>query len=176
MSHEGVTQGDPLAMAFYALATIPLIEKLKQNVLQVWYADDATGAGKICSLRSWWDKIRDLGPAFGYFPNATKSHLLVKPRLLSEARDIFMDTNISIITEGKEYLGGAVGSHQFMKEFVHLRVQKWKSNVNALSEIAKIHPQAALSVLTRGLSSKWTYLMRVTNAGEDIWTPLEEAL
>ena len=30
MSCEGVTQGDPLPMAFYALATIPLIEKLKQ--------------------------------------------------------------------------------------------------------------------------------------------------
>ena len=122
-SCESVTQGDPLAMAFYALATIPLIEELKQNVLQIWYADDAAGAGKICSLRSWWDKIRDLGPAFGYFPNATKSQLLVIPRLISEARDIFKDTRLSIISEGKEYLGGAVGSHQFMKEFVHSRVQ-----------------------------------------------------
>ena len=50
MSCEGVTQGDHLAMAFYALATIPLIEKLKQNVLQIWYADDAAGGGKICSF------------------------------------------------------------------------------------------------------------------------------
>ena len=124
MSCEGVTQGDPLAMAFYALATIPLIEKLKQNVMQIWYADDAAGAGKICPLRSWWDKIKDLGPAFGYFPNAAKSHLLVKPHLMSEARDIFQDTSLSIISEGKEYLGGAVGSHQFMEEFVHSRVQK----------------------------------------------------
>ena len=47
MSREGVTQGDPLAMAFYAIATIPLIEKLQQDTLQIWYADDATGAGKL---------------------------------------------------------------------------------------------------------------------------------
>ena len=46
-----------------------------------------------------------------------------------------------------------------MNEFIHSRVQKWKSNVEALSEIAKIHPQTALSVLTHGLSSKWTYVM-----------------
>ncbi len=43
-SQEGTTQGDPLAMPMYALATIPLITKLKQQVPevnQVWYADDS---------------------------------------------------------------------------------------------------------------------------------------
>ena len=33
MSREGVTQGDPLAMAFYTIATIPLIDKLKQDII-----------------------------------------------------------------------------------------------------------------------------------------------
>ena len=75
MSREGVTQGDSLAMAFYAIATIPLIEKLRQDMLQVWYADDAADAGKLSRMRAWWDKINELGPAFGYFPNATNSHL-----------------------------------------------------------------------------------------------------
>ena len=42
-SQEGTTQGDPLAMAMYAIATVPLIEKLQStNTKQVWYADDAT--------------------------------------------------------------------------------------------------------------------------------------
>ena len=43
MSTEGATQGDPLAMALFAIATIPLIDQLKQDILQVWYADDAPG-------------------------------------------------------------------------------------------------------------------------------------
>jgi hypothetical protein len=49
LSKEGVTQGDPAAMAKYALASIPLISDLTKsspNIKQVWYADDGTGAGK----------------------------------------------------------------------------------------------------------------------------------
>ena len=73
LSQEGTTQGDPLAMPMYALATIPLIRKLKNNandVKQVWYADDASGAGKINRLREWWDLINTEGPKYGYFTNA----------------------------------------------------------------------------------------------------------
>ena len=94
MSREGVTQDDPLAMAFYAMATIPLIDKLKQDILQVWYADDATGAGKLSPLRARWEKINELGPAFGYFSNASNSHVLVKAHLLSEAQETFEGTNL----------------------------------------------------------------------------------
>ena len=52
----------------YALATIPLIRKLKSNVNdvnQVWYADDASGAGKIHRLRELWDLINLEGPTYG---------------------------------------------------------------------------------------------------------------
>ena len=54
-SREGTTQGDPLAMAMYGLAVIPLIHKLtKERTLQVWFADDATAGGQITPLREWW--------------------------------------------------------------------------------------------------------------------------
>ena len=64
----------------YALAPTPLIRKLKgsvNNVKQVWYADDASGAGKVNRLREWWDQIwfNTLGPKFGYFINTTKPGL-----------------------------------------------------------------------------------------------------
>ena len=69
-SCEGTTQEDPLAMVFYALATLPLIEACKVSSLtgEVWFADDATGSGSIASLRAWWDKLVSAGPKFGYFP------------------------------------------------------------------------------------------------------------
>ncbi len=68
LSQEGTTQGDPLAMPMYALATIPLIRKLEGNHKQIWYADDAAAVGKITKLRDWWDKLTTAGPGYGYLP------------------------------------------------------------------------------------------------------------
>ena len=47
LSQEGTTQGDPLAIPMYALATIPLIKKLHRNYKQVWYVDDAAAVGGL---------------------------------------------------------------------------------------------------------------------------------
>ena len=61
-SCEGTTQGDPLAMAMYAIGTLPLITQLRGVVKQCWYADDSAGGGDIPSLKRWWDLLQDLGP------------------------------------------------------------------------------------------------------------------
>ena len=53
LSQERTTQTDLLAMPMYALETIPLITKLKQQVPQVnqvWYADDSAGSNEISWL------------------------------------------------------------------------------------------------------------------------------
>ena len=42
---EGTTQGDPLAMPMYALATLPLIKCISGGVAQVWYAYYACAYG-----------------------------------------------------------------------------------------------------------------------------------
>ena len=69
-SSEGTTQGDPLAMAMYALAIRPLIDKLRDtepNARQdlVWFADDATAAGRLVTLHQWWQHVTTIGPDFG---------------------------------------------------------------------------------------------------------------
>ena len=62
LSQEGTTQGDPLAMPFYALATIPLIKTLSSHndIRQVWYADDSAALGKISKVHQWWDALNSL--------------------------------------------------------------------------------------------------------------------
>jgi len=81
-STEGTTQGDPLAMTMYALAITPLIRSLWQSqpdVSQVWYADDPTAGGHLVPLLHWWKHLLTYGPMFGYFSNATKTCLIMKP-------------------------------------------------------------------------------------------------
>ena len=53
-SEEGTTQGDPLTMPMYALATILLIDQLGgiKDVTQVWYVDDASAASSVPSIRT----------------------------------------------------------------------------------------------------------------------------
>ena len=73
LSQEGTTQGDPLAMPMYGLATIPLIRRLNGLCKQMWYADDSAATGTIKQLHTWWNRLAEHGPLFGYFPNPTKT-------------------------------------------------------------------------------------------------------
>lgn len=103
-STEGTTQGDPLVMAMYALAIRPLIDRLREAkpiVRQVWFADDATAAGRLATLRKWWQIVTTIGPDFGYNPNASKTHLVIKPKLIEDAKLIFKNTDVQISTNGQ---------------------------------------------------------------------------
>ena len=100
-SREGTTQGCPLAMPMYAVGVLPLISGSSGHCHQVWYADDATGSGRFPSLRAWWDAVVSNGPAFGYFPNASKTWLIVQEAKLPEASHEFEGTGVRITTSGQ---------------------------------------------------------------------------
>jgi len=73
---EGTTQGDHFAMGMYAMAVVPLIRCLHDevsDVSQVWFADDASVVGSLSSLINWWQHLSSYGPAYGYFTNAVKT-------------------------------------------------------------------------------------------------------
>ena len=90
LSQEGITQGDPLAMPMYALATVPLIKGLTSTVKQTWYTDDAAATGKIASLQTWWDEISRLGPSYGYYANGSKTWLVTKEEFKLEAEEVLL--------------------------------------------------------------------------------------
>ena len=140
-SQEGTTQGDPLAMQFYALGTNPLLQHLRQSVpevQQVWLADDATGAGKLDSLKVWWDKVIQEGTKLGYFVNESKSWLILKnPEDLDRAKTIFGNSSIKFTTSGKRHLGAALGSDEFKKEYIAEKVAQWCGELEQLALIAE---------------------------------------
>ena len=97
-SSERTTLGDPLAISLHALAVVPLIRQLCSTVpdaSQVWFADDATDFGTASALLEWWHHLQlSYCPAFGYFPNSSKTFLIVKPEHLSQAESLFADTDM----------------------------------------------------------------------------------
>lgn len=71
-SREGVTQRDPLSMLIYAVAILPLIESLSYGNIQSWYADDSSCVANLKDLCDWFDKLCDLDPDYGYYPEPIK--------------------------------------------------------------------------------------------------------
>ena len=167
-SEEGTTQGDPLAMPFYALATIPLINRLSNvpDVKQVWYADDASAAGRLSSLRSWWDTLQSTGPGFGYHANSRKTWLITKEQHLSQAKELFQDSEINITLQGRPYLGTSLGSEEFCDQFVKMKVMEWQEELTLLAKIATSQPHATYAAFIHGFIHKFTYLSR-TNPNKD---------
>ena len=160
LSQEGTTQGDPLAMSMYAMASVPLIKSLPESVKQVWYADDASALGLVDKLRAWWVELTRLGPRYGYFPNPSKSWLVTKEACHSIAVAAFRDTGVNVTCVGRPYLGAALGTTAYIDQFVSEKVDQWCDEVQLLSAIATTQPHAAFSAFNHGLSSKWSYLSR----------------
>ena len=174
LSREGTTQGDPLAMAMYAIGILPLINQLKSTTAkQVWFADDATASGRLHHLRNWWTKLNELGPAYGYFANSKKTWLIVKEKNLPMAMELFSDSGVNITTEGKRHLGAAIGTRPFVESYMQNKVKEWSSAIHKLAATAKTQPHAAYSAFTHGLVSKWTYFARTIPDISDLLEPLE---
>ena len=177
LSSEGTTQGDPLAMPMYALGTVPLIrEAAAAGAMQSWYADDATSAGALRRMRTWWSILVDRGTRYGYDINPSKSVLLVKPQHLALATELFATTGVNIRTDGYRHLGAALGSALFCDGYVSQKVDTWCTELQTLAKHAASQPQAAYAVLTHGLRHKWSFLARTMPAIADLLTPLENSI
>ena len=149
-------------MTMFAVATMPLIKAVQiENTVQEWFADDAASGGYLRCLRKWWNLLVSVGPKFGYFPNAQKTLLLTKLEKLAEAQEVFKDSAVKITTEGKRYLGGALGTEVFSNTFSQNQVAQWIVEVECLARFSKTQHLAALAVFTHGLTSKWTHAFRV---------------
>ncbi len=176
-SLEGTTQGDPAAMGMYALSVIPLIRSSAvKTLMQAWYADDGTGVGKLLNLREWWEKISTDGPKYGYYANAKKTILIVKPQHETLARSLFGNTGVDIQANGTRHLGAAIGTQTFIEEYVKKKVGKWQAELQTLTSFALTEPQAAYSAFVFGFKGKWNFLQRTMPNTSHLFLPLEDAL
>ena len=161
-SAEGTTQGDPLAVALYALSIQPLITGLQASSFakQCWFADDASAAGTISEIKQWWDGLNTLGPDIGYFPNAKKCWIIAKPEKEALVREAFKATVINVTVEGQRHLGAVIGSRDYRQDYVNEQVTSWVNEVAQLAEFARAQPQASYAAYTFGLKHRWTYFFK----------------
>ena len=117
-----------------------------------------------------------MGSLFGYYPNAKKSWLIVKPAFLDNAKELFLKTDVNITTDGRKYLGAALGNREFCKRFVKEKILEWTSQIERLSAIAQSQPQAAHAALTHAVIGRWVYSLRTNEDTTEFLHPLEKLI
>ena len=158
LSKEGVTQGDPLVMALYGIALLPLAELLREKsleVLQPWYVDDAVMQGKPQDVADTFHELVRLGPMFGYLPEPEKSFAICPLATEVAAKTIFEASGLPVrYRRGHRYVGGFVGSAEMKNLWVRPMVTKWVSGVEALAKVARKFPQSAFFGFTQSLQAE----------------------
>ena len=100
-SKEGVTQGDPLDMIVYGIGLLPFIREIQDappHVTQPWYTDDAGSEGKFGHILEHFKELQARGPPGGYFPELTKSILVVALWSVAREEEFFRGMGVNITT------------------------------------------------------------------------------
>ena len=173
-SQEGTTQGDPIAMAMYGVAILPLIDMLEdQNLTHKWYADDGNVAGSLETLRLVLDKLYEHGSAFGY--NVIKCHLITKPEFVQKANKVFSGLDVDVI-EGHRVLGSVIGSDESCNDFLKEKSVNYSNMLEKLAKHSKVSPQNVYKSFTNGLQHKLTFIARTTPNADSLLREAEKII
>ena len=100
LSLEGVTQGDPLAMALFGIVVCPLADILRRefpSVLQPWYADGAAMMGVPADVAACFRRLQELGPHFDFHPLPSKSWCICSAAAEPPSRDAFAALSLGAV-------------------------------------------------------------------------------
>ena len=73
-------------------------------------------------------------------------------------------------------MGAAIGSREYVEEYVNDKVTSWISEITKLAEFAVTQPQAPYAACTFGLKHRCTYFLRTLPDIQDLLEPLESAI
>ena len=104
-------------------------------------------AGSIKNIKCYWDPLNSIAQFFSYYPNASKSHIVVKIQYLQTARVTFGNTKVSLTSEGMRHLGTVTGSDYFKEKCVSDLEVNFRNQLELLSKIAETEPQSAYADL-----------------------------
>ena len=82
-----------------------------------------------------------MGPKFGYFPEGSKSWIIVRENAKERVQTIFDITKIQIITDGQRHLGAVIGTANFKQNYMKETISQWIQELRISSKIAWYEPQ-----------------------------------
>ena len=143
-------------MVVYGLGILPLICELQQThpvVAQAWYADDAGVGGNFEGIRQHLDYLMVRGPLQGYFPELTKSILVVSHRNAPRIEALFRGYGIQIVTLS-HYIRSFVGTMEAQDCWLGEKAGGWRDLAATLVRVACWHPQTAYAGLQKFLQQE----------------------
>ena len=96
----------------------------------------------------------------GYFPDPTKSILVVAPMNVAMAEDFFRGMRLKVVT-GSWYLGVFIGYGAAEKSWMSVKVEGWAEYVGTLAGVAHKHPQSAYIRLQKLPQQEWAFVQQV---------------
>ena len=81
-------------------------------------------------------------------PNDKKCWIITKPDRENIVKEAFKGTAINVTVQGHRHLGAAIGSREYVEEYVNDKVANWISEITKLAEFAVTQPQASDLLLT----------------------------
>ena len=144
----------------------------------VVFVDDLNSAGKLEEIKIWWVTQLTEGPKYGYYPKSLKSFFVIKQNYKEYARRKSGESNIKTTTEGTGHLVTVLGAVSFKEGYIRNKVLSWKNQLQVLSKIAEIKPQAAYSlyIYIFELKHKFTFFLRTVPEIAGCLLPIEETL
>ena len=91
--------------------------------------NNASSGGPLQDVYDWLTLLLSCGPGFGYFPEPSKSYLVVPEYCRAMAKAMFQNLGVHVVM-GHRFLGGYIGNLCGKDVFVQRRVDKWASDVH----------------------------------------------
>ena len=85
-----------------------------------------------------------------------KCWIIAKPAKEESVREAFKDASINVTVQGQKHHGAAIGSREYLEEYVSEKGANWINDIAKLAEFALSQLQACYAADTFGLKHRWT--------------------